>query len=69
MTSKIGMQLFRKEADILVEVLLTLRAEGIVALPVHDAVIVMDDHHPQATQIMKKVFEDHTRITPQVTLG
>jgi hypothetical protein len=69
MTSGIGMQLFRKESDILVEVLEALRSEGIIALPVHDAVIVMDDHHLQATKIMKKVFKDHTGITPQVTLG
>ena len=69
MTSGIGMQLFRKESDILAEVLEALRSEGIIALPVHDAVIVMDDHHLQATKIMKKVFKDHTGITPQVTLG
>jgi hypothetical protein len=69
MTSGIGMQLFRKESDILVDVLETLRSEGIVALPVHDAVIVMDEHHLQATKIMKEVFEGHTGITPEVTLG
>ena len=34
-----------------------IRSEGIVALPVHDAVIVMDEHHLQATKIMKEVFE------------
>ena len=69
MTSGIGMQLFRKESDILVDVLETLWSEGIVALPVHDAVIVMDEHHLQATKIMKEVFEGHTGITPEVTLG
>ncbi|MDA9347083.1 hypothetical protein N9R89_00035 [bacterium] len=69
MTSGIGMQLFRKESDILVDVLETLRSEGIVALPVHDAVIVMDEHHLQATKIMKEVFEGHTGITQEVTLG
>ncbi|MDB0035852.1 hypothetical protein N9E73_02965 [Planktomarina temperata] len=69
MTSGIGMQLFRKESNILVDVLETLRSEGIVALPVHDAVIVMDEHHLQATKIMKEVFEGHTGITPEVTLG
>ncbi|MDB2465667.1 hypothetical protein N9X08_03245 [Planktomarina temperata] len=69
MTSGIGMQLFRKESDILVDVLETLRSEGIFALPVHDAVIVMDEHHLQATKIMKEVFEGHTGITPEVTLG
>ena len=69
MTSGIGMQLFRKESDILVDVLETLWSENIVALPVHDAVIVMDEHHLQATKIMKEVFEGHTGITPEVTLG
>ena len=69
MTSGIGMQLFRKESDILIDVLITLQARGIVALPVHDAVIVMDEHHLQATKIMKEVFKRHTGITPEVTLG
>jgi hypothetical protein len=69
MTSGIGMQLFRKESDILVEVLEALRSEGIIALPVHDAVIVMEEHKQTTITIMKKVFKDHTGITPQVTLG
>ena len=69
MTSGIGMQLFRKESDILVEVLEALRSEGIVALPVHDAVIVMEEHKQTTITIMKKIFKDHTGITPQVTLG
>jgi hypothetical protein len=67
MTSNIGMQLFRKEADILVEVLLALRAEGIVALPVHDAVIVNADHEQTTARIMKQVFKKHTGLTPSVS--
>ena len=69
MTSGIGMQLFRKESDILVNVLEALRSEGIVAPPIHDAVIVMEEHKQTTITIMKKVFKDHTGITPQVTLG
>ena len=69
MTSGIGVQLFRKESDILVDVLEALRSQGIVALPVHNAVIVMEEHHLQATKIMKDTFRGHTWITPQVTLG
>ena len=69
MTSGIGMQLFRKESDILVDVLETLRWEGIVALPVHDAVVVRDDNSDKAKAVMKKVFREHTGITPDVTLG
>jgi hypothetical protein len=69
MNSGIGMQLFRKESDILVNVLEALRSEGTVALPIHDAVIVMEEHKQTTITIMKKVFKDHTGITPQVTLG
>jgi hypothetical protein len=69
MTSGIGMQLFRKESDILVDVLEALRSIGIVALPVHDAVVVRDDNADKAKAVMKKVFRRHTGITPDVTLG
>ncbi|OJI94046.1 hypothetical protein PFRI_17210 [Planktotalea frisia] len=69
MTSGIGMQLFRKESDILVDVLETLRSEGIVALPVHDAVVVRDDNADKAGAVMKQVFREHTGITPDVSLG
>jgi len=69
MTSGIGMQLFRKESDILVDVLLTLKTQGIVALPIHDAVVVQDDNSDKAKAVMKKVFKEQTGITPDVTLG
>ena len=69
MTSGIGMQLFRKESDILVDVLLTLKTQGIVALPIHDAVVVRDNNSDKAKAVMKKVFKEHTGITPDVTLG
>jgi hypothetical protein len=69
MTSGIGMQLFRKESDILVDVLLTLKTQGIVALPIHDAVVVRDNNSDKAKAVMKKVFREHTGITPDVNLG
>jgi hypothetical protein len=69
MTSGIGMQLFRKESDILVDVLLTLKTQGIVALPIHDAVVVRDDNSDKAKAVMKQVFREHTGITPDVALG
>ena len=69
MTSGIGMQLFRKESDILVDVLITLKAQEITALPIHDAVVVRDDQSDKARVVMQKVFKEHTGITPDVTLG
>lgn len=68
MTSGIGMQLFRKESDILVAVLMKLKEQGIVALPVHDAVIVADEDKEQTQTTMKEVFKEHTGITPEVSL-
>ena len=69
MTSGMGMLLFRKESDILADVLLTLKAQGITALPIHDAVVVRDDKSDKAKAVMKEVFEDHTGVTPDVTEG
>ena len=69
MTSGMGMQLFRKESDILVDVLLTLKDQDITALPIHDAVVVRHDNSDKAEAVMKKVFKEHTGITPDVSLG
>ena len=67
MNSNRGMQLFRKESDILVDVLLTLQVHDVVALPIHDAVLVADEDTETAVRVMKEVFREHTGITPEVT--
>lgn len=67
MTCNMGMQLFRKESDILVDVLLKLKAQSVVALPIHDAVLVADEDKETAVRVMKEVFKKHTGITPEVT--
>ena len=67
MTSNLGTQLFRKESDILVDVLLTLQKQDVVALPIHDAVLVADEDTETAVRVMKEVFQKHTGITPAVT--
>jgi hypothetical protein len=63
------MQLFRTEADILVGVLEALRYQGVVALPIHDAVLVADADKGTTMRMMKEVFKDYTGLTPQVSLG
>jgi len=68
MISNIGMQLFRKESDILVDVLGVLRELGVVALPIHDAVLVADEDKVTTLEVMREVFRGKTGITPQVTL-
>ena len=67
MTSNIGLQLFRAESDILVDVLLTLQKHDVVALPIHDAVLLADEDKETAVRVMKDVFQQHTGITPEVT--
>jgi hypothetical protein len=44
-----------------------MKDKGIVALPIHDAVIVADEHKDKAKDIMIRVFREHTGLTPQVT--
>lgn len=48
------------ESEILVDVLLELKRQGVVGLPVHDAVIVARSVVPLVTEIMLEVFKDHT---------
>ena len=68
MTSNIGMQLFRKESDILVAVMKALKEKSVVALPIHDAVLVADEDKETTQEVMKEVFRDITGITPEVSL-
>lgn len=49
-----GLELMRRESDILVAVLLRLIALGIIALPIHDSVIVRQDLAEDVRQIMQE---------------
>jgi hypothetical protein len=66
--ASVGMQLMRKESDILVEVLLALKSKNITALPIHDAVLVNGDHAEEARDIMIRVFKELVQLTPEVTI-
>ena len=67
MNSNRGIQVLRKESDILMDVLLDLQKHDVVALPIHDAVLVADEDKEIAVRVMKEVFREHTGITPEVT--
>jgi len=58
----IGHYLQFMESQILVEVLLKLIDNGIIALPVHDAVFVGWTHVYKSTQVMEQVFLDMTNV-------
>lgn len=63
-----GLRIMRQESDILVSVLLSLKAKGIVALPIHDAILVRADHGYEARQVMIELFEQHTKLSPEVSM-
>ena len=50
------------ESQILVEALLKLIDNGIIALPVHDAVFVGWSHVYKSKQVMEQVFIDMTNV-------
>lgn len=63
---RIGMELMFRESCILIDVLLRLIDRGIVALPVHDAVVVSEEDQEVTREIMLEVFLSHTSIQGEV---
>ena len=49
--------LMYEEAEAMMSAMETLKSEGVVALPVHDSLIVSKSHGPLAARIIKETFE------------
>ncbi|MBX5154825.1 hypothetical protein HJB78_28410 [Rhizobium lentis] len=58
----VGHQVQRQESDIMVAILLSLKSHGIVALPVHDAILVASSNAMVAKQVMSDVFSHHVGL-------
>ena len=58
----IGYHLMFHESEILIDVLLSLMEQGVVGLPVHDAVVVPLSKKQVTKSIMESVFKQHTGI-------
>ncbi|MCA9797437.1 MAG: hypothetical protein KC910_36750 [Candidatus Eremiobacteraeota bacterium] len=56
------------ESQIMVQVLLTLKKAGVVALPVHDAVMVPETKASVAKEVMLSAFEAQANVPGVVTL-
>ncbi|TGQ36515.1 hypothetical protein [Mesorhizobium sp. M00.F.Ca.ET.216.01.1.1] len=56
------------ESSILVDVLLELRAKGVVALPIHDAVMVPASKVSMTKEVMLRVFDAHAHVQGTVTV-
>jgi hypothetical protein len=65
---RIGFQLLFRESQIMVTLLLRLARQGIVALPIHDSIVVARSNAPAAEEAMHQVFHEHTGIAGIVTV-
>ncbi|MCY0856437.1 hypothetical protein [Cupriavidus sp. D39] len=63
-----GMEAMRVESNIIVDILLALRDKGVVALPVHDALVVREDLADEAEAAMLAMFKLHTGLEGLVTV-
>lgn len=57
------------ESQIMVQLLLTMKAKGIVALPIHDALMVPDSAAVIAKEVMLSVFQQIAGVEGVVTVG
>lgn len=56
------------ESEIMVDLLLAAKKKGIVALPIHDAVIVAQGHRDAMAEIMVQTFKDHVGMPGEVAV-
>lgn len=64
----VGYHLMRIESDLLIKILARLRAEDIVALPLHDSVLVAKPFAARAKRMMEAEFKRHTGSAALVTI-
>jgi hypothetical protein len=64
----LGQELAFTESEVLVDTLLRLRAQGLVALPVHDCVVVPESAEQCAVEAYRAAFTFHTNHTARVTI-
>jgi hypothetical protein len=63
-----GMKFMFMESEILIDVLLELNSQGIVALPIHDGLLVKPSQQETAKKVMLKVFKQHTNVNTTVAV-
>lgn len=65
-TGKHALTLQQKDSEIMEDVLETLAGDGIVALPLHDSIIVPAQHKDLARQVMVESYEKHSGFRIEV---
>lgn len=61
-----GQELTLIESEVMVSVLLMLKQRGVVALPIHDCIIVKKDHQELAKKVMMDAFYDLVGVSAVV---
>jgi hypothetical protein len=64
----VGLELQCHESEMMMDVLLHLKQEGIVALPIHDCVLVPRSQKDEARRIMVEAFQDRTGFEGTVSV-
>lgn len=62
----IGLELMNMESELMVQIMLQLKAQGIVALPIHDSILVKHTDKNDAIEVMESTFEAMTGAKPVV---
>ena len=65
----VGMELMFEESEVMVALLLRLKAEGVVALPLHDGILVPCDRVEAAEVAMREVFRERTGLEAVVEVA
>ena len=63
----LGFQLMHTESEIMVRVLTTLASKGVIALPLHDGIMVSRSHVTKGKEAMEAVSQDMTSYVLPVT--
>jgi len=64
--TRVGLELMFRESQILVDILLQLQEMNIVALPIHDAVVVAQSEADKVQTVMVETFRKHTGLEGMV---
>jgi hypothetical protein len=63
-----GMKFMFLESEILIDVLMELNCKGIVALPIHDCILVKESAQKTAKEVMLRIFKQHTSLNATVAV-
>ena len=64
----VGMELMFMESEVLVDVLLKVQDQGLVALPLHDGLMIAQSSTSMVKEIMEQVFRDKCGVASMVRI-